>query len=315
MLAAIVDSSGQISIAEVNRPAPKLGEALISVRAAGVNRADLLQRKGNYPPPPGVSPVLGLEISGVVEEDRSGRFQPGAEIYGLLSGGGYAEYVTADSRLLWEKPAQWSFEYAAALPEGLVTAFLNLVLEGELALGERVFVEGGSSGVGTFAIQVAKSFGAHVTASAGSPERVARLIELGADQGINHNTPEELPEPVDLILSIAGGMNLRRNLEILRPKGRLVIIAAQGGSRAELNVADLMRKRLRVIGSVLRSRSDEEKIQIKGRLDQSIGRSVSDGEIKPVIDSIFPLEQVSLAHERMERGEHFGKIILKVGGV
>lgn len=314
MLAALVRDGGEIELGEIPNPVPKVGEALIQVKAVGVNRADLLQRRGKYPPPAGVSPILGLEVAGVVAEDRSGRWPVGAEVYTLLPGGGYAEYVTVNGGLLWEKPSEWDFEYAAAIPEGLVAAFLNLVLEGELALGERVFIEGGSSGVGTFAIQLAKLLGAHVIASAGSAERTERLLNLGADCAVNHHAGESPErESIDLILSIMGGGTLQRNIEILRPQGRIVVIAAQGGVKGEINCVELMRKRGRIIGSVLRSRSEDEKVQIKNRLDRMIGESVRSAKVKPVVDSVFPLAEVAAAHKRMELGEHFGKIVLTVG--
>lgn len=286
-------------------------EVLIEVKASGINRADLLQRAGKYPPPTGASSVLGLEVSGVVTEVGSSvkNWSKSDEVFCLLNGGGYAGHVIAPASLLWRKPKDWSFTYAAAIPEGLFTAFLNLIMEGELSLGERVLIEGGSSGIGTFAVQIAKRLGAYVVATAGSEERCKRVKELGANECVNHNAAEPDGE-FDLILSIMGAKNFEGNLNRLSTNGRLVMIATQGGIDAKLDLRQLMRKRVKVIGSVLRSRTEEEKAEIKSALDLTIGEAVAQKEIKAIVDSVVPVRDVEKAHARMQAGEHFGKIVL-----
>jgi len=301
-----------LAIEPIEIPPPGQGEVLIDVRAAGVNRADLLQRAGKYPPPPGAPATLGLEVSGVIEQlgKDPGDWKVGDEVYCLLPGGGYACHAIASAAMLWRKPKQWSFAQAAAIPEGLMTAFLNLVIEGEISIGERVLIEGGSSGVGTFAVQIAKYLGAQITATAGTPEKCARVKELGAHECLNYRTESvEGHGPFDLILDILGGPSVA-HLKLLNLEGRIVFIATQLGPVGELDVRELMKRRARVIGSVLRSRTLEEKIAIKSQLDILLGQAVISGEIRPIIDAIIPLTEAERAHARMKAGEHFGKLVL-----
>jgi putative PIG3 family NAD(P)H quinone oxidoreductase len=305
-------------------PAPKAGSdhALIKIQATAVNRADLLQRRGLYPPPPGESEVMGLEAAGVIVEKGANvkNWQIGHRVFCLLGGGGYAEYVTAHQDMLMPIPGHLSFEQAAAIPEVFYTAFVNLFLEGDLKEGENLLIHAGASGVGTAAIQLARQAGAKIFITAGSGEKIQRCLELGAQFGINYKTEDfagrinELTQQqgVDVILDCVGGEYLRQNLSLLRLKGRLVLIGLLDGSKAEIDLALVLRKRLRLIGSVLRSRTLAEKIAITAAFKERVLPIFAAQQIHPVIDSVYPLAEAAKAHEYVAGNKNVGKVVLRV---
>ncbi len=322
MKAVIVDeSSGEraLIIREIDAPNPQKGEVLIAVRAAGVNRADLLQRAGKYPPPAGVSTVMGLEVSGVVTalgEGVSG-LSLGDEVCALLAGGGYAERVAVPAEQVFPKPPGLTFEESAAIPEAFITAYANLLFEGRHKGQERVLIHGGSSGVGTAAIQLARVLGAEVACTVGSAKKADACRRLGASMCIDYKEQDfestvlewTAGAGVDLVLDIIGAEYFAKNLVVLAPKGRLVIIAVMGGSRTEVDLSVIMRKRLSIVGSVLRGRSIEE----KGSLVQGFASrflSMFGSDLLPVVDSCFAFDSAEKAHARMKSSEHIGKIVL-----
>jgi putative PIG3 family NAD(P)H quinone oxidoreductase len=298
-----------------------VGEVLVQVHATAVNRADLLQRAGNYPVPAGAPPYMGLEMAGVIAEvgkDVPG-WQVGDRVCALLSGGGYAEKVCVPYELLMRIPDDWSFEKATAVPEVFYTAFVNLFMEGELQVGETVLIHGGASGVGTAGIQMAHHAKCHVIATAGRDDKVARCLELGAYVAINYKARDfaeavktVAPGGVDVILDISGGEYLERNVSLLKQKGRLVIIALLGGTKAEINLGLMLRNRLRVVGSVLRSRSLEEKVAIKTGFEKRFWPLLVQGSIQPIIDTVLPIEQVADAHDILKNNQNIGKVIMTV---
>ncbi|RME72049.1 MAG: NAD(P)H-quinone oxidoreductase [Chloroflexi bacterium] len=298
------------------------GEVLVDIYATALNRADLMQRAGKYPPPPGASEILGLEMAGVISalgEGVSG-WQVGDRVCALLPGGGYAERVSVPAAVLMPVPAGWSFEQAAAMPEVFLTAFVNLFMEAGLQEGETVLVHGGASGVGTAAIQLLREAGNPVFVTAGTDEKTARCLELGAELAINYKTDDFAArimahtggQGVDVILDMVGAAYLERNLRLLKTRGRLVIISTLSGSKAEIDLRYLMGRRLRVIGSVLRARPVEEKTVIKEQFMARFWPALESGQIQPVIDSVFPIEQANEAHQRMAENRNIGKIVLKV---
>lgn len=305
-------------------PAPPCGDndVRISVHAAGVNRADLLQRAGKYDPPPGESPILGLEVSGVITEVGANvsRWRVENKVCALVAGGAYASEVVVDEKLLMPLPAGWDFAMGAALPEAYITAYTNLFLEGTLGPGEKVLIHAGGSGIGVAAIQLVRSVDSEVFVTVRSAEKVAKCREIGAHHVFNSNEGDFVEKirnatngiGVDLILDPVGGAFLSQNLEVLRHHGRLVIIATLGGSKAELPIPVLMRKQLRIIGSVLRTRTKEEKGRIISAFLKRFLPLLEQNRIRPLIDSQFGIEQVDLAHERMRQNQNFGKIILKI---
>jgi tumor protein p53-inducible protein 3 len=305
-------------------PDPTFGpdDVLVDVYATALNRADLLQRSGNYPPPPGASDVLGLEMAGVITAVGSHvrTWHVGDRVCALLPGGGYAEKVAIHQSQLIPIPPDWSFEEAAALPEVYLTAFVNLFMEARLQPGEVVLVHGGASGIGTAAIQILHNLGHTVIVTAGSDEKVAACRELGADFAINYRS-EEFGEAVrtftkgqgvDVILDMVGASYFDRNLELLKVRGRLVFIATLGGNQVTLDIGKLMRKRARLIGSVLRPRSLVEKQEIKDAFMNRCLPLMQRGVIRPIIDSVFPIAEANAAHARMASNENIGKIVLKV---
>ena len=306
------------------RPTPELhsAEVLIKVQAAGVNRPDVMQRTGMYPPPPGASDIPGLEIAGTVAALGDGvqNLSVGDSICALVTGGGYAEYCTAAAAICMPLPAGYDFTQAAALPETFFTVWTNVFDRGGLQAGEKFLVHGGTSGIGTTAIQLAKAFGASVFTTAGSDAKCERCIELGADVAINYkdeNFVERIESETDgkgvnLILDMVGGDYLPRNIKCLAPQGRLVQIALQRGAKGELSLVDVMLKRLTVTGSTLRARSVEEKMVIADALRAQVWPLLESGKVKPIIHATFPLEQAAQAHELMESGQHIGKIVLTV---
>jgi NADPH2:quinone reductase len=303
-------------------PAPGDGEVLVKVAAAGVNRPDVEQRKGTYPPPPGASDIPGLEIAGTVAAlgPGAGGIRVGDAVCALVSGGGYAEYCTAPAAQCLPVPKGVDMVQAASLPETFFTVWQNVFDRARLKGGETILIHGGSSGIGTTAIQMAKVMGARVLATAGSDEKCKACVALGAERAINYNT-EDFAEVVlaetkkkgaDVILDMVGGKYFERNVAVLAIEGRLSVIALLGGRDAKLDLALLLRKRLTVVGSVLRARPIAEKGAVAESLRREIWPLISAGKIKPVIDSTFPLADAAKAHARMETSAHVGKIVLKV---
>jgi len=325
MRAIVIDQPGDESvlrIGEVEAPPLLPGALRIRVAAAGVNRADLLQRQGLYPPPAGASPILGLECAGEVIEVGKGvsGWKPGDRAMALLAGGGYAEQVVVSAGSAMPVPDGMSLEAAAALPEVLLTVFLNVFQIGGLPTAGALLVHGGGSGIGTAAIQMARAAKAAVVVTAGSEEKCQRCLDLGADVAVNYRNADFVAAArsatggrgVDVVLDSIGGPYLTRNLESLAVGGRLVVIGLMGGARAEMGLGLLLTRRLQVIGSTLRARSDADKAAIVSGLLERFGAQISSGEIRPVVDRVLPLEQAGEAHRVMKASEHFGKIVLGV---
>ena len=297
-------------------------EVLVNVWATAVNRADLLQARGGYNPPAGDTDILGLEMAGVIAavgEDVVD-WQVGDRVCALLPGGGYAEQVPVPAGMLLKLPRRWSFAMAAAVPEVWYTAYVNLFLEGELAAGETVLIHAGASGVGTAAIQLANAAEATVFVTAGSDEKLLACRKLGAELAINYKQEDFLEkvlaatkdQGVDLILDPVGGSYLDRNVKALKRFGRLVNIGLLGGSHGEMNMGLLLGKRLRLIGSTLRSRSPAEKIKITEQFETGYWPLLRTGELKPIIDRVFSIEQAQEAHAYVRQNENIGKVILAV---
>lgn len=301
-------------------PVPAAGEVLVDIYATALNRADLLQRQGNYPPPAGASPVMGLEMAGEIRALGDGvtGWAVGDRVCALLPGGGYAEQTTVPQSMLMPIPANWTYAQAAAVPEVFYTAFVNLFMEAELTAGETVLIHGGASGVGTAAIQLVHRAGNKVITTAGTPEKVARCRELGADLAINYREADFAEiikaetDGVDVILDMVGGSYFQRNLDLLRLRGRLVFIASLGGSKVEFHIGQLMGKRARLIGSVLRSRSLAEKVAIKEAFMARFWPDLEAGHIVPVIDRSFPIPEAEAAQAYMAANRNIGKIVLDV---
>ncbi|MCB0162837.1 MAG: NAD(P)H-quinone oxidoreductase [Anaerolineae bacterium] len=309
---------------EVESPSYEPDEVLVDIYASALNRADLSQRQGKYPPPPGASDIMGLEMAGAIAavgDDVVG-WQVGDRVCALLPGGGYAEQVNVPADMLMPIPDHWSFEQAAALPEVFYTAYLNLFIEGNLKSGETVLIHGGASGVGTAGIQLAHQAGCRVFITAGSDEKIAACRDLGAELTINYKQDDFVEriqaythnEGVDLILDMVGADYFDRNLNLLKPYGRLVFISTLSGAKTELDIRKLMGKRLRLIGSVLRARPPAEKVSIKNRFLAQFWPLLLDGSIKPIIDAVYPIEKTEEAHQYMAENKNVGKIILKVRG-
>ncbi len=303
-------------------PRPGEGELLVRVEAAGVNRPDVLQRKGNYPPPPGASDIPGLEIAGEVIEAGPGasRYKAGDRITALVTGGGYAEYCVADERAALPFPEGFDAVQAASLPETFFTVWQNVFVRGGLKSGERFLVHGGSSGIGVTAIQLARAFGATVYATAGSAEKCEACRSLGATRAINYREEDFVAvlkaetggKGVNLILDMVGGDYVERNILAVAEDGRIHQIAFQTGSKVTVDLMRLMLKRVTLTGSTLRPRPMEVKGQLARGLEEQVWPLLAKGEVKPVIDSTFPLEKASEAHRRMEMNAHIGKIILTI---
>ncbi|MGV0909544.1 NAD(P)H-quinone oxidoreductase [Martelella sp. FOR1707] len=309
-----------MSIASGPRPTPGPGEVLVKVAAAGVNRPDVAQRQGNYPPPPGASPILGLEVAGTVAALGEGvaGFVLGDRVCGLANGGGYAEFCILPEGQVLPVPDGMDDVSAAALPETFFTVWANLFMMAGLEKGKSVLIHGGTSGIGTTAIQLAKAFGAStIFTTAGSAEKCAAAERLGADVAINYREQDfaevikEKAGGVDIILDMIGGGYFQRNLSALAKDGCLSIIAFLGGPKVEnANLMPIMLKRLRVTGSTMRPRTDAEKREIRDELQEKVWPLIAAGKIAPVIDRVFAFEDVVEAHRRMEGGDHIGKIIL-----
>ena len=320
MKAIVVDPrSRNLSWETVPDPQPGPDEVLVDIHATAVNRADLLQRSGKYPPPPGAPEYLGLEMAGVVSEAGDGSdWKPGDRVCALLSGGGYAEQVAVPQGLLHRMPDNWDFTYGAAVPEVFYTAFVNLFFEAGLQPGETVLIHGGASGVGTAAIQLAKQSGCRVLATAGSDRKLECCRRLGAELAVNYKEEDFAAsvlahcEGVDVILDIAGASSLAGNVEVLKLKGRLVVISVLGGTEGSLDIGAVLRKRLRIAGSLLRSRSLDEKAAIKEKLEECLWGRIEDGRIEAVIDSVLPVAEAAEAHRRLAENRNIGKVVLAV---
>ncbi|MEO7564586.1 MAG: NAD(P)H-quinone oxidoreductase [Sphingomicrobium sp.] len=324
MIAAVApqtEGADEIALVERSVPQPGPGEVLVRVAAAGVNRPDILQRRGIYPPPPGASDILGLEIAGTVIETGGGaEHLLGKTVCALVAGGGYAQYCVAPAGTCLTVPDVLTLAEAAALPETLFTVWVNLFERGFAADGDRVLVHGGTSGIGTMAIALGNLFGLRVIVTCGSDEKCAAAVALGAIAAINYRTRDfeaEVKaltggEGVAVVLDMVGGDYVSRNLACLADDGRHVSIAFQRGAKAEIAIPEVMRRRLTLTGSTLRARSVEFKTLVADELARTVWPYVEDGRLKPVIDQLFPLDQAAAAHARMEAGEHVGKIVLEI---
>jgi putative PIG3 family NAD(P)H quinone oxidoreductase len=321
---AISEPGGPMVLKPERRDLPELGdgEILIEVRAAGVNRPDLLQRMGAYPPPPGASDLPGLEVSGVVAAlgENVVRWKVGDAVCALTPGGGYAEYTRVHGTNVLPVPAGYTFTEAAALPETFFTVWHNVFERGALKNGETLLVHGGSSGIGTTAIQLASAFGAYVITTAGSPEKCAACLKLGADRAINYRIEDFVAltkeatggRGANVILDMVAGDYVARNYEAAAVEGRIVQIAVQGGAKGSPDFSKLMIKRLIHTGSTLRPRAIEFKAGIAAALETQVWPLLAARRVQPVMDMIFPLKEAWRAHERMQEGEHIGKIVLDV---
>ncbi|RNI29813.1 NAD(P)H-quinone oxidoreductase [Rufibacter immobilis] len=322
MKAVVISAPGAPEVLQVQErpvPTPEAHQVLVRVKAAGVNRPDVAQRKGNYPPPAGApADIPGLEIAGIIEACGAhvARWQKGEAVCALLPGGGYAEYVVVDARHCLPLPQGWSFEEAASLPETVFTVWHNVFQRGQLKAGENFLVHGGSSGIGITTIQLAKALGARVFATAGSAEKCRACEELGAERCLNYKTEnfEEAlqPEGVDVILDMVGGDYIPKNLNLLRPDGRLVFINAMQGAKGEFNVMQVMQKRLTLTGSTLRPRDANFKAALAAEIEQHVWPLLEAKKFKPVLSQTFPLEEAAQAHTLMESSAHIGKIVLLV---
>ena len=303
-----------LKVVERPIPTPAAGEVLIKVEAAGVNRPDIMQRLGKYPPPPGTSDIPGLEVAGTV--DGSDR-----RVCALIAGGGYAEYCVAPEAQCLPLPAGMDFVHAAAIPETYFTVWTNVFERGRLASGETILVQGGTSGIGTTAIQLARAFGATVLATAGSDEKVRACEELGAIRAINYRTEDFVAavreatagRGVDVVLDIIGGDYLQRNLDCLGLNGRLVQIGLIGGSKAQIDLRTVLQRRLTLTGSTLRPRTVAEKGALARVVHENVWPLLESGKVRPLVAETFPLERAADAHRALEAGEVIGKVVLTTG--
>ncbi|MFC1464835.1 MAG: NAD(P)H-quinone oxidoreductase [Candidatus Brachytrichaceae bacterium NZ_4S206] len=320
MKAILFDAPGGPEVlryGDVPDPRPAEGELLVRVRATAVNRADTLQRRGNYAPPPGASPILGLELAGEVVQP-AGPWRAGDRVMAVVTGGGYAELATVPAGMAMRIPDQFSFEQAAAIPEVFLTAYLNLFTLGKLSAGETALIHAGASGVGTAAIQLARAAGAQVIATAGAPEKVAFCRDLGAALAINYKQ-EDFAERVlaftegrgaDVVLDFVGAPYWNANLRAMAMNGRLMLIGMLGGSRGELDLGPIMAKRITVTGTTLRRTPLPEKIALTQAFVAFAMPRFERGELRPIVDSVYPLRDAAEAHRRMEANRNIGKIVL-----
>ncbi len=321
MLAIEIDN-GVLKPVQRAIPTPSANQVLIKVAAAGVNRPDVMQRQGLYPPPPGASDIPGLDVAGTIQAlgDNIGQLQINDKVCALVTGGGYAEYCLASAALCLPVPEGLSFTQAAALPEAFFTVWSNVFDRARLQPGETLLVHGGTSGIGTTAIQLGQAFNAKIIVTAGSPEKCEFCLQLGADAAINYRELDFVEEikrltsntGVDVILDMIGGDYFPRNLKCMADDARLVQIAIQNGAKAELNLLPVMLKRLTITGSTLRTRDDGFKAAIAKQLLEKVWPLLASGSIKPVIHSTFALTDAAKAHQLMESSQHIGKIILTV---
>jgi NADPH:quinone reductase len=322
LMIAIEIDNGILNPAQCAVPTPSTNQVLIKVSAAGVNRPDVMQRKGLYLPPPGASDIPGLEVAGTIQAlgDNIHHLNKGDKVCALVTGGGYAEYCLASAALCLPIPENLSFTQAAALPETFFTVWSNVFDRAQLQSGETLLVHGGTSGIGTTAIQLAKAFNAKVIVTASSEAKCAFCLQLGADAAINYKVQDFVEEikqltdnkGVDVILDMIGGDYFSRNLKCMADDARLVQIAIQNGPKAEINLLPVMLKRLTITGSTLRARDDVFKAAIAKQLLEKVWPLLESGKIKPVIHSTFALTDAAKAHQLMESSQHIGKIILTV---
>ena len=325
MRAIVAESADQLSWLEMPDVAPQDGEVLIKVSAAGVNRADLLQAAGKYPPPPGASGILGLEVSGTIAGVGDGvtSWSNGQQVCALLAGGGYAEYVAVPAGQVMPVPDTVGLHHAAGLPEVACTVWSNLAMTAHLSAGQLVLIHGGASGVGTHAIQVARALDSRVAVTAGSARKLDLCAELGAEITISYRD-EDFVERVraetggagaDVILDIMGAAYLDRNVDALATDGQLIVIGMQGGTKGELNLGKLMAKRARVVGTALRSRpvrGPGSKSAIVEEVVANVWPLIADSSVRPVIGAEFPIQQARAAHQLVASGEVSGKVLLRV---
>jgi len=320
MMAIIVDSKKRLQWSRVPIPPCADHEVLVEVHSTAVNRADLLQREGKYPPPPGASPILGLEMAGIIYYvgKHVKNWRAGDRVLSLLSGGGYAEVVAIPASHLISMPVAWDYNYAAAIPEVFLTAYVNLFREANLQRCETVIIHGGASGVGTAAIQLAVHTECRVIATAGSEKKISFCKNLGAEHSINYNRSDFAQVVTkqfggaDVVLDISGADYLESNIDILKSKGRLIFIAILSGNRAEIDIGKVLSKRLRLIGSTLRSRSEEEKTSIINSFKEKFWPELLGKKIKPIIDTIYPIQNIDEAHERLRQNSTIGKIVIEI---
>lgn len=302
--------------AQIERPSPGPGQILIAVKAAGVNRPDLLQRLGYYPPPPGAPPTLGLEVAGEVAQ-AAGRWKVGDRVCALLGGGGYAEYAVCDARHALPIPTGLSFVEAAGLPETVFTVYANVFEHGALKAGETLMVHGATSGIGVTAIQMAKAAGARVIGTSRGAHKAEQARQIGADLSIDVTAEDfeavaQADGGVDVVLDMVAGPYFPKNLEVLKTGGRLVHIASQAGGTVELPIMRLMQKRLVITGSTLRPRDADEKARLAAEVERVVWPWIEAGKIKTIVDHTFPLAEAAKAHATLENGSHLGKVILTV---
>jgi len=305
-----------VQLRDVPAPVPGLGQVRVRIRAAGLNRADVYQRRGHYPAPPG-SPVdiPGLEYAGEIEALGSGvsRWKIGDRVMGLVGGGTHAEYVVAHEDEVLPVPGQVDLIHAAAIPEAFFTAYDALVTRARLARGERVLIHAVGSGIGTAAIQIARLLGAHSLGTSRTPEKLARAKELGLETGISTATSgfrDQVGEPVNVIIDVLGGPAWADNLAVLAPLGRMVVLAFLQGPQISADFTPLLRRRLEIIGSVMRTRSLEERIELVAAFSRDMLPHFATGELKPVVGSVLPMTEIAAAHHAMETNETFGKLVL-----
>lgn len=315
-------SAASLHIAQTATPAAAAGEVLIEVHCAGVNRPDIMQRQGHYPPPPGASAILGLEVAGVIAALGEGvaEWRLGEPVCALVPGGGYADYCVTPAGQVLPLPEGYTMAQAAGLPEVWFTVWANLAELGRLQARERVLVHGGASGIGLAAIQLARELGAESVVTVGSPEKAQFCVDFGARAAIDYHREDFAAriaqlyhgEGVDVVLDMIGAAYLPRNLQVLRRDGRLVFIAFQQGSRAQLDLRDILARRLHLTGSTMRPRSVAEKTRIRDALRQRIWPALSDGRVRTHVHATFAMQDAAQAHLLMESGQHIGKIVLQM---
>ncbi len=318
MKAVLVEEGAPLKLGDFEKPDLKPGEVLVKVAASGLNRADLIQRRGAYPPPPGASPIMGLEISGTVvaTSDSASRFKLGDRVAGLLAGGGYAEFAAVDEGSLFPVPDGMDMVKAACFPEALMTVWANVFDRVGFQTGEAFLCHGGTSGIGVMALQMAKIAGASkIYVTAGSAEKCALATELGADRAINYKTEDfekiiKEEGGVDVTLDMVGGDYIQKNISVSRPDGRIINIAYMNGFTAEVNFAPVLMKRLTLAATTLRARPVEEKRRIRDAVEQDFWPQVISGDLRPVLQQAFPVAEAEAAQALMAKGGHSGKIVL-----
>jgi len=322
MKAVIIDEEKKLHWQDFAKPEPGPNEVLIEIHATAINRADLIQRQGFYAPPPGASPIMGLECAGEVADTGKNvsKFKVGDRVCALLAGGGYAQFTAVDEGSVLPIPGGNSFVHGACLPEVFATAWLNLFMEAKLQPAEKVILHAGASGVGTAAIQLCSSFGSPCFVTAGSDAKIDTCIELGAESGSNRKEGSFYEKAhafagdsgIAVILDPVGGSYLEDNIKLLGINGRLVLIGLMGGNRAEIDLGALLMKRIRVIGSTLRARPLKEKTALMSELYEKVWPKIESAEIRPILDTVFPIEEVEAAHDLVASDKTVGKVVLSV---